>query len=81
MPHVPSAPSASALKRAPPCRGFEDLRTATDLLAMADEYETMDTLDEIKELTATLLSFRQCLRGMCLSWKTAISELDQAIKG
>ena len=75
------APASNTLKRVPPCRDFEDLRTAEDLLNMADVYEEKDTVDDIREFTKQLLQFKTCARGMYVSWKASVLELEKAIKG
>ena len=79
--NTPNTLTPTILRRAPPCKGYEDLRTITDLNEMALEYEAQTTFDDIKTLTGQLLSFRTCLRGLQVSWKTSVAELGLALKG
>ena len=72
--------SDTILKRAPPCRNYEDLRTMKDLREMGDEYESQETMSDIKELTGQMLAFKNCGKGLQASWKVAISDLETALK-
>ena len=78
--NTPNTLTPTILRRAPPCKGYEDLRTITDLNEMSLAYEAQTTFDDIKTLTEQLLSFRTCLRGLQVSWKTSVAELGLALQ-
>ena len=65
----------------PPCRMYEDLRTFSELQEMGEALATCDSMLEIKEHIASMGVFRMVVKGLFVSWKTSISELDKAIKG
>ena len=64
-----------------PCKDYMDLRTLADLLSMADQYESVETLSEVSEISSALATFRNVVKGMFNSWKTSVGELDKALKG
>ena len=68
-PSVERPAVSSALRRAPPCANYEDLRTLKDLSEMGDNYERCFDLDEVRDLTTKLGTFKNVMKGLHASWK------------
>ena len=84
--HQPRAKGASLRQpslvcQPPPCREYKDLRTIADLLEMAANYEEVETMEELKDISAQLTVLKNCMRGLFASWKSSVTELEKALQG